>query len=413
MKRWIARQFRTFLRIHAWWRDQLTIVGKVISLIMICALPTLADLDSVWAIVFISSTTLLLFTSSVSFLYRPRLAVRATGPEHWMRSETRVLPVEITNRGRRPAYALRIELVPEAGIWDIAQPACSVPALYPGESITVRNTVRALRRGEYPLPRLRATTLFPLELVRRGTTYPLRRSALILPFYRPLRSLELVRSVPNLARGTTLAFQNIGLNGEYVGSREYQPGVPVRKWDYPSWARLGQPVVREYCDPQHPTVAVILDTFHTASAPDANQPNPAIEAILSLAAAMTESLLTRGNGIEMLVVGKHTFFLHHSTWYEGHQIILEHLALAQPGRVEDLAPTIGAIEQLPLTWDFVIVVSHHWGSRQEQLFQAATRQRTPGSRIVVSQSVQPNGRQHQRRLLQFTCADVEAGMVDL
>ena len=127
--------------------------------------------------------------------------------------------------------------------------------------------------------------------MRRRETISLGQSAIILPFYKPLRSFQLTRSAPNLTRGTALAFHTIGMNGEYVGSREYQPGIPVRKWDYPSWARLGQPVVREYCDPRYPSAAVVLDTHFDTADPPAADPIPELEAILSLAAAITDSLL--------------------------------------------------------------------------------------------------------------------------
>lgn len=417
MKQWLVRQFRTFASVYNWWRDQLTPMGKVISVAMICALPTLADLDAIWAIVFIASMVVLLVTNFASFLYRPRLVIRATCPEPWMRTESRILSLEISNRARWPVYDLQIELLPTDGIWAIEQPPLFVAVLKPRETIRVRVAVRALRRGRFKLPQLRATTLFPLQLVRRRETISLGQSAIILPFYKPLRSFRLTRSAPNLTRGTALAFHTIGMNGEYVGSREYQPGIPVRKWDYPSWARLGQPVVREYCDPRYPSAAVILDThfdthFDTADPPSAD-PIPELEAILSLAAAITGWLLARGHGIELLVIGDQLFFIDSTTAYGNHRAILDYLALAQPTHADTFAPVVDQIEQLPITWDLAFVVSHHWEPQQEELFQAVTRHRAVGKRIIVNADGKTGLQWQQERTCQVTCSEIAAGMVDL
>ncbi len=47
---------------------------------------------------------------------------------------------------------------------------------------------------------------------------------------------------------------------DYTGSREYQVGMPVRRWDFTSWARLGRPIVREFQSPSIQLVTLIVDT---------------------------------------------------------------------------------------------------------------------------------------------------------
>ena len=412
MTSWTANQFRTFRKLYIWWRDQLTIVGKLVFLLMICSLPTLADSGAVWAIVFMASSSILLVASATSFLYRPRLSFKVTCPKNWMRSECRVLRVEIMNQSRRPICDLQLDLIPKPETWEIMQSSSFAKVLHPGQAITVSIAVRALRRGLFQLPRLQATTLFPLHLVRRAVTYQLPRKALILPFYRELRSFDLAQSAPSLARGNNLTLQTVGLTGEYVGSREYQPGVPVRKWDYPSWARLGQPVVREFSAPRHPSAAVILDTFFPAQACENARPLPELEVILSLAAAITEALIERGNRIDLLVIGNRLATCHDRELGEDHQAILERLALAQPCCADELSDLREEIEQTPVTWELAIVLSHRWGEEQEQLFQAATRRHGLGKRIVVRTDERASDYARHDMLHCVTSSQVEAGLVD-
>ncbi|MFO7901771.1 MAG: DUF58 domain-containing protein [Planctomycetota bacterium] len=417
MSNWFQTQFRTFRRVYIWWRDQLTIVGKMIFLVMIGSLPTFADSGAVLAIVFIASSTILLVAAAASFLFRPRLSVRATCPNNWMCRESRVVPVRITNRSRFPVYELRLDMVSIPGVWEIVEAEAFVKVLKPGETITVSLRVKALRRGEFQLPELRATTSFPLNLRIRSKAFPVRRQALILPFYRELRSFDLLRFMPNLVQGQDLALQTVGLTGEYVGSREYQPGLAVRKWDYASWARLGRPVVREFSEPRYPSVAVIVDTFFPTWRHERGELVPELEATLSLAAAVTEALVAHGYRLSMLTIGKDCFTSDCRFSSENHVVVLERLALGNPCHLDGLKELAGRLEHSPTTWDLAIVLSHRWESEQEELFQLATRRNASGRRVLVQLDEQVDEQAHADADPGFghrvTASQIEAGQVDL
>jgi len=270
-----------------------------------------------------------------------------------------------------------------------------------------------LRRGLFQLPRLRATTLFPLQLVRRRETRALPRQALILPFYHPLRSFTLTQTAPNTPRGSSLALQTIGLTGEYVGSREYQPGVPVRKWDYASWARLGQPVVREFSEPRHPSVAILVDTFFDPQQLDGSEVLPELEALLSLAASLTDAVLAEGNRIDLLAIGPELTPAGDRVYGEDQTRILQRLALANPQEEHRRDRLVHELEELTLTWDFAIVLSHRWDIKLDQLLDALTRHRVIGTRIVVRADRAADGVPPPHGLCHIAPAHVAAGTVDL
>jgi uncharacterized protein (DUF58 family) len=48
---------------------------------------------------------------------------------------------------------------------------------------------------------------------------------------------------------------------EFIGTREYRQGDPVRNIHWRSWARVGKPVVKEFQEEYFCRIAIILDTF--------------------------------------------------------------------------------------------------------------------------------------------------------
>jgi uncharacterized protein (DUF58 family) len=263
------------------------------------------------------------------------------------------------------------------------------------------------------LPRLQATSCFPLQLVQRSERTRIRRQALILPFYRELVSCHIAQNVPNEARGQTLAMQTVGLTGEYIGSREYQPGVPVRKWDYASWARLGQPVVREFSEPRHPSVALIVDTSLTgAQSSETSDLIPELEAVISLAAAVSEAVIAHSNRVELLTICERVMFDHDQAFGDVHLAILEHLALARPSTPAALDAARAEIAQLPSNWDTVIFIGQQYQEHQQQLVDQARRQCVHATRILVGQRAAGDSAS-EGELRVVSIAQIERGAVEL
>ena len=106
--------------------------------------------------------------------------------------------------------------------------------------------------GPRPHRRLRA---LPLE--GRGC-----RSQLVLayPRYYTLDALPLPMGRRYQPGGIPLA-SHVGDSLEFVGTREYREGDPLRKIHWRSWARLGKPVVKEYQEEYFSRIALVLDTF--------------------------------------------------------------------------------------------------------------------------------------------------------
>ncbi len=131
-----------------------------------------------------------------------------------------------------------------------------------GESDPVSSSVSVCieRRGRYviPAPTVRATD--PLGLVAGSAKVLADEVLLVYPRFYAMESFQLPLGRRYQPGGIPLA-SHTGDSLEFLGTREYQPGDPLRYIHWRSWARLGKPVVMEFQEEYFSRIALILDTF--------------------------------------------------------------------------------------------------------------------------------------------------------
>ena len=101
----------------------------------------------------------------------------------------------------------------------------------------------------------------PLGLLStRRTAWPPDRVVLAYPRFFSLERLPLPAGRRYQPGGIPLA-SSLGDSIEFVGTREYREGDPLRRIHWRSWARRGLPVVKEYQEEYFSRIALVLDTF--------------------------------------------------------------------------------------------------------------------------------------------------------
>ena len=146
------------------------------------------------------------------------------------------------------------------------------------------------RRGRYviPAPTVRATD--PLGLVA-GSARALAEEVLIVyPRFYAMESFHLPLGRRYQPGGIPLA-SHTGDSMEFLGTREYQQGDPMRHIHWRSWARVGKPVVMEFQEEYFSRIALILDTFvpQRARAADVQAFEAAISVVASVAGFFSRS----------------------------------------------------------------------------------------------------------------------------
>lgn len=129
-----------------------------------------------------------------------------------------------------------------------------------GRPARVRLALRPSRRGRYLLPSLAVARTDSFGLVRSKSVWLPEQVVLAYPRYYTLDELPLPMGRRYQPGGIPLASE-VGDSLEFIGTREYREGDPLRKIHWRSWGRLGKPVVKEYQEEYFSRIALVLDTF--------------------------------------------------------------------------------------------------------------------------------------------------------
>jgi uncharacterized protein (DUF58 family) len=178
--------------------------------------------------------------------------------------------------------------------------ACPIPPLEPGGEAEIRVTARTYRRGRLRFASATAALTDPLGLVRRACRVEETGQVLVLPRRYRLPPLDLPGTRRFQAGGVALS-SSVGDSGEFVGLRDYRPGDALQRIHWKSFARRGEPVVREYQDEFFERHALVLDTFCARGQEDA------FEEAVAVAASLAQTLDTRECLLDLMFVGAEAY----------------------------------------------------------------------------------------------------------
>jgi len=96
-------------------------------------------------------------------------------------------------------------------------------------------------------------------MVSRGVELP-EHTVLVYPRFYSMHDFVVPLGRRYQPGGIPLS-SNTGEAIEFIGTREYRAGDPAKNIHWRSWARRGEPVVKEYMEEYFCRIAIILDTF--------------------------------------------------------------------------------------------------------------------------------------------------------
>ncbi len=294
--------------IRAFGVSRFTPAGRI--LILATAYFLLGGMLTLLMPIYLLSITLLclfLVDIAIGWWLRPSLEIRRIMPESASANVPIQLDYTIKNRSSRPALDVFVDTVPFQSAVTLVRDRAFISALKPNETETVANEIRIHRRGQFMLPLPVADTSFPFGLWRWGSHGPANRPILVYPDYTPLAALSLPHAHSDHSAGHMAYSSSAGQAMEFLGCREFRYGDNPRHIHSRSWARLAQPVVKEFSDEHTQHCLVYIDTFtHQQSYLRRlfKKPNPQFEACLSLAAATLDYLDRHDYRIDLFTAGR-------------------------------------------------------------------------------------------------------------
>lgn len=283
-----------------------------------------------------------------SLAARPLLRIRAVrldvaGPERVAVGAEARFRVRVSNDGPVACSALRLSLpfLPWDGTWSRAERA--IARLEPGARAQLEATARFVERGHHHIDSFALSALVPLGLATgpavesRGTRF------VVVPRIARVARLDLPARPRHQPGGVAFA-SHTGESTELAGLRAWRDGDRIRDLHARSWARLGEPVVREYQQEYFSRVAVVVDGDAALAS------ERAFEASVSVAAGIIERLMHGEALIDLLATGEAGGVLTLGRSLGGLDQALDRLAELRPSGPFDpevaFAPLRGRLERL-------------------------------------------------------------------
>lgn len=258
--------------------------------------------------------------------FRPRLQMSRQIISFPSAGEIFSYRVSVKNIGRRVARNVVIE---ERGLPPDIRPVDDSPVievLAPGERVSVTLKLNCLRRGAYELEQLQGTSSFPTGLFKSGQKVAMSSRLLVYPRIAEVGTFDVPHSRNHQPGGIAVA-SRVGESTEFLGMRDWRQGDRLRDIHWPSTARVGRLIAKEFQEEYFVRLAVVLDI----EAPRARD-EPQLERAVSLTAGITDVLARKEYIVDIFAAGDDVYHFQagRSLAYLGN--ILEILACVDPGK---------------------------------------------------------------------------------
>ncbi len=286
-----------------YWETLLSARGRYLLVVAAVLALVGADTNRTQAFrLFALAAAALLPASLVRLWPRPRVRLDAPLPERATAGRTLPVFVTVISRDQRPlpgplrvfARHPRVAPVPVT----LTPPEQVVDT--PEASARLRFELRCERRGRYELRGPGVARLDPLGLASGFPLFAPGGTLLVHPRFERLEEFSVPVGRRYQPGGIPLT-SSTGDAIEFVGTREYRPGDPLKHIHWRSWARRGEPVVKEFQEEYFCRIALVLDTFLPKGFGEDGR--RAFEAALSLGASVADVFSRSEYIVDVLAAG--------------------------------------------------------------------------------------------------------------
>src|SRR5579864_1501274 len=245
-----------------------------------------------------------MFAAAAAFtvLRRPRVHLECRFPERATALRPVTLHARVSNeRAPVPSDLCLLFPQPPGGNGEISfHPNSVFLEEDRGTLAQARVDMRPVRRGRFVLPGPVLGRTDPLRLmVSRGLDLP-EHPLLVYPRFYSMHEFIVPLGRRHQPGGIPLS-SSTGEAIEFVGTREYRPGDPVKNIHWRSWARRGEPVVKEYMEEYFCRIAIVLDTFLPSKFTPTQ--HASFEAAISVVASIADYFSRSEDIVDILAAG--------------------------------------------------------------------------------------------------------------
>jgi len=266
-----------------------------------------------------------------------------------------------------------------------------------------------LRRGYLHFTALRLARPDPFGLFRSLISSSNREKLLILPKTYRVPPAVLTGNRKYQPGGLNQA-SVIGDSQEFLSLRDYQPGDPMRSIHWRSYAKRGEPVVKEFRDEYFVRQGLILDTFIE------NAPVARFEEAVSLAASFAKSIGDQDSLLDLMFVGTESYRFTTGRSFGEAANMLEILACVTPCTNQDFRSLVDHILRHIGELSGLVVVLLDWDDKRQQMIRRFTDLKIPVLVFVIvdaddRRTLSPGPLQDTpQRLIALPAGDMQAAL---
>lgn len=245
-----------------------SMTGASASLLLIAIISLNIVWGYPWMGMFAATSTMLVVGIVANQLFGPRLAAELSPPSHAVLGESFSVTMHLHHRGWLPTFDNRIGFKKKLFQFGAKrQPPITpcdqqsfqlIPFIEADGRLQTHVSLIGSKRGIHPLPAVEARTLFPFHLFECRRAWDGNATIAISPAPLDRENDPLSGRLMDQISRWTQRWQ-AGDSFDFAGNREYEVGMPVRRWDFRSWARLGRPIVQEFQSPSTRIATIIVD----------------------------------------------------------------------------------------------------------------------------------------------------------
>jgi len=251
---------------------------------------------------FAMAAGMFLAAAAFTLFHRPRVRFSCRFPERATALRPVTLHARVSSEQSPVPSDLRVLFrLPHEGTGDISfHPNTIFVEADQAAQAQARVDMRLARRGRYVLPGPILGRTDPLRLmVSRRLELP-EQTLLVYPRFYSMHEFIVPLGRRYQPGGIPLS-SSTGEAIEFVGTHEYRPGDAVKNIHWRSWARRGEPVVKEYMEEYFCQIAIILDTFLPAKFTLMHETS--FEAAISVVASIADYFSRSEYVVDILAAG--------------------------------------------------------------------------------------------------------------
>lgn len=298
------------------------------------------------------------------FLFRPKLLIERVTPERVRAGNPIKIDYTVTNLRKLPAWNLHLDPIHQQRWLKLEADIASLDTIQGRTTAVVTAYLQSEKRGEYVLKPSFASSAFPFGIIKWTCRNRIFQKIKVYPRFEPLNSLQLPVNSRFQREGASLV-SHVGESLEFHACRDFRTGDNAKHIHWPTSARRGELIVREFQEEYLSRIALIVDTYIP---PYKNffrlrEKNyfPDFEAALSLTAALSHKLAQGDYIVDIFAAGTNVYHLKGGRSLAQLDQILDILSCIEPNRknpvselesavIEEIAG-IGSAMLILLKWD--------------------------------------------------------------